>query len=135
MNSRKVRAAAQRAFERLASLNDKEFQLKLEEHADGDIANALIDLHYFEVGELETEAFRSDVEQIPTVAQDWHGVNFDYHVSLISSESIRVQFATEGLNYLAQSAIMTYVPAEITPYFTREIQGESKESDPWRLAA
>ncbi len=135
MNSREVSAAAERVFVELSKLSEKEFRRKLEEHADGDIANALIDLHYFEVGEIESEAFQFEAEQIPSVALNWHAVTFDYHVNLSSTEFTQIQFAREDFNYLTQSALITYVLADTASSSNQEYHVKSKESEPWRVAA
>ncbi len=85
MNSKKVRDAARRAFEKLSNLTDEEFQRELALHVDGDVAKALLDLHYSEVGEAESDAFQFQVKELPDSQVTWHEIThfeasrlFDY---------------------------------------------------------
>ena len=134
-NSRRVIEAAGRVSEKLSRLSEKEFKHNLNEHVDGDIANALIDLRCFEVGELEADAFRFEIDQIPIVTQDWHEVTFDYHTDLLDGGTYQVVFATEGINYLTESSVIPYAKSDITPYSLQKYYVASKESEPWPLAA
>ena len=134
-NSRRVIGAAERVFERLSKMSEKEFRRYLEEHADADIANALIDLHYFEVGELEADAFQFQIDEIPSVAQDWHGITFDYHPVVFNDATFEVAIAIQGINYLTESTVISYSKSDIVRCSSQEYHIESKETEPWPLAA
>ncbi len=135
MNSREVSEAAQKAFNRLSKLGEKEFQHELKQHADGDIAKALLDLGYFRVGEVEAEAFQFHADEIPIVVQDWHAVTFDYHVNLLTNAAVQAGFVYATVGSLTRSATTTFVKPDFGKYLTSEYYVQTEECEPCRLAA
>lgn len=90
MNSKKVQEAAARAFEKLSNLTDEEFGHELALHADGDVAKALLDLHCFEVGQAESDAFQFEMNEIPNSQLAWHEITQFNAADLESSPAFAV---------------------------------------------
>lgn len=94
MNAKKVKEAAARAFEKLSKLSEEDFRRQLEVHADGDIAKALLDLDYFQVGQTESEAFEFGVNEVPNSPIAWHEIT---HFNAVNLESSLVLAADQWL--------------------------------------
>ncbi len=135
MNSKRVRAASKRVFEKLSKLSETEFKRNLGLHADGDIAKALIDLDYFKVGELEADAFGFEAEELPSISTPYQCVTFDYHVNSLTDTFFEVKSAAVIVNYVAYPATNAYIGSYIDLNLFGRYPLTTEEHSPWRLAA